>query len=523
MLTTVSCAQAVRVKFMIEIKGIDPKFSADETSFSFKRWTHYSPVNPADGNLQIVQANQGLLAIFAALGGEASVRAIHGGAALQGVAATCGGLAALLPAASLPYCYLAPAAYQALLDEKALGLNSDGTGKNNAGLFVRLTINQLNNGGYVDPLTQMPSAGPAFGKNAFPTPEALEAAIAVGLEPFPARYELSMKTSKEGVEQSGELISYATYDNITDTRNDIVWGVSATGYDNTGSTAPNRGPFVISGYRADPLPAPPLTEVPLVWETGVPPKISRPESSLAILDEVFLWREVNYSCAGNECEIEHVDRVRLMKYRFDESNGWLKVGGVRDLTGACVATLSCDFGSVFPNVWHKPGFPLAAFSLAYFGNSSAMLTAAVTIVDAQGASLTYDDSTMRPTISIEPLSGVALSKNIVMQTNLQGISAMVFDANPSTGLFANVFTGVIPPPLWPYSVHLFGGFSNNEATKGMADEYNFAYAVMLGANITGVLAVLLCCCLARRAHKLSKRARVSTNPKGGKPTTPLDA
>lgn len=370
----------------------------------------------------------------------------------------------------------------------------------------------------MDPLLQTPSAGPAFGKNAFPTPEALEAAIAAGLEPFPARYELSMKTGKQGIEQAGEYVGFATYTNITDTHNDPVWLVTATGYDNAGNTAPNRSPFIVSGYRTHIQPLPAKAKLPLVWEVGVPPKFARTENSLSFLDDMFLWRDVNYSCADNGCDIEHFDRVRMIKYRFDESNGWLKVGGTHDVTGACAATLSCDFGAVFPNVWHKPGFPLAAFSLAYFGNSSGVLTSAVTLLDGAGAPLAYNDSTMRPTISIEPFTGLSISRNITMQTNLMGISPMVFDANPATGLYANVFSGAIPPPLWPTSVHFFAGFANNDLTKGMADQLNLIYSIMLAANIGGIFSILLCCCLARRAHKLSNRARVSTNPKGGKST-----
>jgi len=260
---------------------------------------------------------------------------------------------------------------------------------------------------------------------------------------------------------------------------------------------------------ATPIPA--RMSAPSVWDAGVPPKMeTTAKESFTFLDDVYLWREVNYS--NPVPDDSH--GTRLQKYSFDDSNGWLTVGGVRDESGACALTLSCDFGQLFPNVWHRPGFPTIAVSRPYFGKSSALLTDGFEVFGPDGTTpAVFDAGTMTSSLSIEPMSGATLKSELFNQVNYLGLSSVFFDTS-ANGLYANVFSGSMPP-VWPSVIAIGHTGYETEATseqKLAAFIFIAVYSIMLFNHAFGLLLIVASVLAVLRARKLAGHVRVQTSP-----------
>lgn len=110
----------VKVPYTYRFREYDPTFSGDEYTMSV--WMHHSPVLASDLDQIIIVPNVALITFLTAIGGEAVLPFIPGGAAIQG-----------------------------MLTADAMGLKPDGSGAFNAGLFTRRTVREVLEG-YVDPL-----------------------------------------------------------------------------------------------------------------------------------------------------------------------------------------------------------------------------------------------------------------------------------------------------------------------------------------------------------------------------------
>ena len=506
--------QEVSVTFTVKTEAFDYELASDELTYSHKTWSYLEPKTASDGLLEIVQLNSVLPALLAQVGGEATLKATYDYAAASGAVAGSAdpvvtlstGCAAINAANPDPVviqgCVGISLMYAALAGEKALPLKPDGTGALGVGLFVRRTINQMINGFEKDPLTQQPNPGSTLGYNLYPTREALEAALAAGSDTA-AKFTSTKMTGKGNPEDLGKWVSQHSFSNVSAVRNQPFWLIPPTLYDNHGSTSSGL-PFIISGLRSSAQPMAPTTAPPSVLSAGYPPKAQPTTRTLEYFDDLFTFRPVTYSCGACTHEALH-GVLNVVKYTWDESNGHLKTDGTRDVGGACALTGTCDHGSLLPSVWSTP---VLSYTLPYFGNSSNLLTDAVTFKSSTGEILSYEDETMRNELYIEPFSGAPVKVRSMMQINMNGMSPAVFNG----ALYSNVFaTGL--PAVWPISLAVTDFEASAAEASLIGSPLSTVYLLMLLTDVWAFWMILNCLFFARKARTLQKANR----------TAPLDA
>ena len=508
--------QEVVVKLQTKAHFFDYVLSSDKSTYGYKAWSHLTTNPPSDKDVSFVTANAALIGLMGAFGGEIGLQSIHDGALAAGMAADptntdptqilTAGCMAIMPT-GLQGCLGAAFMYASLAAEKQMPLNPDGTGALNVGLFVKRTVDELING-YMDPLTQQAIPGLALGFNKYQTLAGLQQAISLGLED-PAAYETVKETGASDVNDIGKYVSIRTYSHTNVTHNNAMWAVDHPAYDNTGRTGPERSPFyTISGQRSSSQPLAPLSKIPSVFLTGYPPRATPSAEQFSYFEELLTFRALNYSCG--ECKHETLHGVLgAVKYTMDDSNGWLRVDGIKDESGACATSVpACDYGTIHPSTFKSN---VMTISLPYFGKSSPELTEAATFKNAAGHEVSFDDASMRNEMYIEPFIGVPVKVRTMMQSNLEGVNAQLF----SGALYPNVFSGDSFPNLFPVSITVTNsGLSENEAFE-LSSAMSYPYIVMLFCNVGGFVNLVFAVWALRRSFQLQRITR--TAPRGNVP------
>ena len=478
--------QEVVVNFQTKAHFFDFMLSSDKSTYGYKAWSHITTSPPSDKDVSFVTVNTVLVGLMGAFGGEAGLQGIHDGALAAGQAVDptntdptqilTAGCMAIMPT-GLQSCLGAAFMYASLAAEKQLPLNPDGTGALNVGLFVKRTVDELING-YMDPLTQQAIPGLALGFNKYQTLAGLQQAISLGLED-PAAYEMAKETGRSDSNSIGKYVSIRTYSQTNATHNNAMWAVDHPAYDNTGRTGPERSPsYTISGQRSSSQPLAPLSKPPSVFLTGYPPLAAPSAERFSYFEELLTFRALNYSCGECKHEILH-GVLGAVKYTMDDSNGWLRVDGVKDESGACATSMpACDYGTIHPSTFRSS---VMTYSLPYFGKSSPELIAKATFKNAAGHEVAFNDATMRNEMYIEPFTGVPVKVRTMMQSNVEGVNAQLFGGT----LYPNVFSGDSFPSLFPVSITVTSsGVSEHDAFK-LSSAMSYSYMVMLFCNVGG--------------------------------------
>ena len=343
------------------------------------------------------------------------------------------------------------------------------------------------------------------GYNGYPTLEALKSAIEAGTEPA-AKWTRTFEVGKNHPEKMGTMHSLSGFSNVSSANLDPTlpaWTPRTLGYDNEGDMfSPTRGPFVIGGLRSKSSPMAPIVAYPSVLSAGYLPATSPTAgASFKVFDET-LFREMIYSCGECTQETLH-DTVKVITYKMDAANGYLKKNGELDPLGTCALTLSCDFGSPMPSSWATP---FGIVTLPYFGGGVPDFASnAIIITDkATGAARVYDETTMKNEIAVEPFSGTTTKLSTSLQINAIGVNAQTFNG----GLYANVFSsGAFFPALWPVHASIDTFIESEENVKLFHGARNTVYMMMIVLDATAIFDLILCATCLWQARRLLARTR----------------
>ena len=528
--------EEVKVRLRLKAQNFDYELSDDKAEYSYKTWTFSEYVNPADANLQVILPNSVISETMMAFGGEAILKATYDGIVAQGTVAVAGATTApmaiysagcqiIMPSA-LMQCLGMAMMYAALYAESTLPLRADGTSQNNMGLYMRRSIDELLNG-YTDPLTQQPIPGTYLGYNKYSSLDGLQQALLSGIE-APGMFTSAKKTGRGLSPQArDEWVSFFTFTELNATASNPLWRAINTYYDRHGKVGAARDPsFRIKGAGLRSLTnlISPLSTFPSVLSAGISPKVQASASQATYFDDLSLFREVSYSC-GN-CVHEMHKGVALLKYAFDDANGWLRTDGNRDESGACATSFTCDYAMsgefIFPIA---PLLP-TVMSLPYYGHS-AMANVATFKDAVTGQESVYNDAIHRNAFYIEPFTGSPIKSSLMSQYNARGFTSSNFNGvlylNAATGAFAGAN---LPDPV-PLSMSVIVADLLEVEGTGvvgfiLSTGLTISYSTMLFMDLAGTLAVIYGIYCLNKAHALGRQECV-TSPSKPKAADPPQA